>query len=79
MNLNGYQIDAAGTSAAWSGLYLVVARRRKHPLMQKWGARGIIRGATMGLCVANFLSGGLVYAIGKRSTEEAAQDGTEVA
>lgn len=69
--LNVYDVkkDSAGITAAWSGLYLLLARRRKHPLMQKWGTRGIIRGATMGLCVANLLGGGFVYATGKRSAE----------
>lgn len=64
-------MDAAGINAAWSGLYLIIARRRKHALMQKWGTRGLIRGATMGLCGANLIAGGLVYALGKRSSESA--------
>lgn len=34
--------------------------------MQKWGTRGVIRGATMGVCGVNLLAGGLVYAVGKR-------------
>lgn len=47
--------------------------------MQKWGARGIIRGTTVGLCVTNFASGALVYAIGKRSKEETAREGDDIA
>ena len=78
LNINDYKIDAAGTSAAWSALYLFLARRRKHPLMQKWGTRGIIRGATMGLCVANLLGGGFVYAIGKRSNDASGKDGAGI-
>ncbi len=54
---------------AWSGLYLILASRRKQKLMQKWGARGIIRGATMGLCAVQIAAGGLVYAFGRRSSE----------
>jgi hypothetical protein len=69
LNVYGVKKDSAGITAAWSGLYLLLARRRKHPLMQKWGTRGIIRGATMGLCVANLLGGGFVYGTGKRSAE----------
>ena len=69
MNLNGYQVDAAGANAAWSGLYLVLARRRKTPFMQKWRARGLVRGGTMGLCAVNLAAGGFVYATGKRRTE----------
>ena len=69
LNINGFTVDAAGTSAAWSALYLVLARRRKQPFMQKWGTRGITRGATLGLCVANTFGGGLYYALGKRGKD----------
>lgn len=30
LNLSGYQKDAAGITAAWSGLYALLAMRRKH-------------------------------------------------
>ncbi|MCJ1271713.1 hypothetical protein MMC22_011618 [Lobaria immixta] len=79
LNVHSYKIDAAGISAAWSGLYLVLAWRRRQPLMRKWGARGIIRGTTVGLCATNLAGGALVYAIGKRSKEEAAREGNVVA
>ena len=69
LNIAGYKVDAAGTSAAWSGLYFLLARRRTQPLMQKWGPRGIVRGATMGLCLTNFLAGGLAYGLGRRSQD----------
>ncbi|KAI9827000.1 MAG: hypothetical protein M1826_006479 [Phylliscum demangeonii] len=68
LNLNGYVVDAAGTSAAWSGLYLTMARRRKQPLAQRWSVRGVVRGATMAACLANVLSGGLVYVLGRRKS-----------
>ncbi|KAL2002010.1 hypothetical protein VTN02DRAFT_796 [Thermoascus thermophilus] len=68
-NLQGFTVDSAGISAAWSGLYLLLAGRRKHPFMKKWGARGIIRGATMGLCLVNMVGGGLAYTLGKREEE----------
>lgn len=38
--------------------------------MKKWGARGIIRGATMGLCLVNMVAGGLTYTLGKREKED---------
>ena len=76
LNLNEYKIDAAGINAAWSGLYMILASRRKQPLLSKWGARGLIRGATFGLCGANLVAGGLVYAVGKRDDEPAEGDGT---
>lgn len=75
LNLSGNKIDAAGTSAAWSALYLVLARRRKQSFMQKWGVRGVIRGTTMGLCVANLVGGGFVYAMGRRSKEVIENEG----
>ncbi|KAB8239796.1 uncharacterized protein BDW43DRAFT_12125 [Aspergillus alliaceus] len=69
-NLQGFKTDSAGISAAWSGLYLLLAGRRRQPFMKKWGARGIIRGMTMGLCLANMVGGGLAYTLGKREEEE---------
>ena len=42
--------------------------------MQKWGVRGVIRGATMGLCAANVVGGGLVYATGKRSEDASGRE-----
>ncbi|GKZ32147.1 hypothetical protein AbraIFM66950_001314 [Aspergillus brasiliensis] len=69
-NIQGFKTDTAGISAAWSGLYLLLAGRRKQPFMKKWGARGIVRGATMGLCLVNMVSGGLAYTLGKREDEE---------
>ena len=66
MNISEYKVDAAGTSAAWSGLYLVLAQRRKRPFMQKFGVRGIVRGTTMALCAANLAAGAFVFATGKR-------------
>jgi hypothetical protein len=74
LNLNGYKTDAAGIGAAWSGLYLVLASRRKQPLRRKWGVRGVVRGATIGMCVANLLGGGFVYAIGKRRNDASAEE-----
>ncbi|ODH26093.1 hypothetical protein ACO22_04821 [Paracoccidioides brasiliensis] len=66
LNLLDHKVDAAGVSAAWSGLYLLLAAKRKQQFRQKWGARGIVRGTAMGLGFANMVSGGLVYILGKR-------------
>jgi len=65
MNVLDYKDEAAGVSSAWSALYLILARRRKQPFMQKWGVRGIIRGATLGLCAANLVGGGFVYGVSR--------------
>jgi MFS superfamily sulfate permease-like transporter len=70
LNLQGFKIDSAGTTAALSGTYLVLAGRRRMGFMNKFGARGIIRGAIMGLCLANLIGGGLAYAFGRRSKED---------
>ncbi|KAI9676751.1 MAG: hypothetical protein M1829_002846 [Trizodia sp. TS-e1964] len=61
MNLDGHPRQAALQSASWSAIYLVLARRRKQAFMSKWSARGIVRGTTMGVCVANLLGGGVAY------------------
>jgi hypothetical protein len=70
LNLQGYKIDSAGTTAALSGTYLVLAGRRRMGFMNKFGARGLIRGATMGLCLANVVGGGLAYGFGSRAKED---------
>ncbi|KAK0514471.1 hypothetical protein JMJ35_003088 [Cladonia borealis] len=73
LNLYSYKTDAAGISAAWSGLYLLLARRRKQKFGSKFGVRGVVRGATMGVCGVNLVSGGLVYVMGKREKEGEAE------
>ncbi|KEF56036.1 uncharacterized protein A1O9_07617 [Exophiala aquamarina CBS 119918] len=70
LNLQGYKIDSAGTTAALSGTYLVLAGRRRLGFVNKFGARGIIRGATVGLCLVNLVGGGLAYGFGSRSKED---------
>ena len=74
LNLSTFTIDAAGLNAAWSGLYLLLARRRRQPFTSRWGVRGVVRGATIGLCVANLAGSGLVYALGRRSHEDAERE-----
>ena len=66
LNVNGYKKDAAGVTSAWSAAYLVLAMRRKQQFSSKFGARGLTRGATLALCGANVVSGGLAYAFSKR-------------
>jgi hypothetical protein len=70
MNLNGYTIDSAGVTGAWSALYLILASRRKQVFVRKFGVRGLIRGGTLGLCLANMVGGGLAYGFGRRTKEE---------
>ncbi len=49
--------------------------------MQKWRTRGVVRGATMGLCIVNMISGGMVYAFTKQqdSAEKIAEEGDSTA
>ncbi|KAH8907281.1 hypothetical protein BR93DRAFT_928152 [Coniochaeta sp. PMI_546] len=71
LNVAGFKIDSAGMTAAWSGLYvLLAARRRPATLRNKISARGVVRGAAMGLGTVNAVAGGLAYATGNRAAEE---------
>ncbi|KAK8237138.1 hypothetical protein IWZ00DRAFT_445729 [Phyllosticta capitalensis] len=70
LNVGGFKKDAAGMSAAWSGVYAVLALRRKQRFRNKFGTRGIVRGVTLGLCAANVVGGGLAYVFGKREEEQ---------
>ncbi|EEQ28288.1 conserved hypothetical protein [Microsporum canis CBS 113480] len=70
MNLAGFKKDSAGANAAWSGLYVLLAGRRKQALKKKWSARGMVRGVAMGVGLANLISGGMVYVLGTREDEE---------
>jgi MFS superfamily sulfate permease-like transporter len=70
LNLQGYKIDSAGTTAAFSGAYLLLASRRRLGFLNKFGTRGIIRGAAMGLALVNLVGGGLAYTFGSRSKED---------
>jgi hypothetical protein len=69
LNLQGFKIDSAATTAAFSAAYLLLAGRRRLGFVNKFGARGIIRGAAMGLALANVVGGGLAYTLGSRSKE----------
>jgi len=73
LNLSNFTVDSAGLTAAWSGLYLLLARRRKvaganfgSRIGNKFGARGLTRGAAMILAGANVVGGGITYAFGRR-------------
>jgi len=77
LNIQDYPIDSAGLTAAWSGLYLLMARRRSVGgasvgvrLGQKFGARGLTRGAAMGLAAVNLVGCGITYGLGRRKDGE---------
>ncbi|KAF2100530.1 hypothetical protein NA57DRAFT_74136 [Rhizodiscina lignyota] len=71
MNIAGYKVDSAGTTAAWSAIYWLLAGRRKQGIYSKFGTRGLIRGATLGLCAANVVGGGWAWMMGRRKEEDA--------
>lgn len=73
LNLSGFEVDSAGITGAFSGLYLLLARRRKAPgsgiaarFGSRFGARGLTRGATMGVAAANMVAGLTTYGFSKR-------------
>ncbi|PHH69077.1 hypothetical protein CDD82_94 [Ophiocordyceps australis] len=70
INLAGHGTGAAGISAAWSGIYALLALRRRQSLRGKFSARGLVRGAAIALCMANCLGGGLAYALGSFEKDE---------
>ena len=71
LNVAGFTVDSAGMTAAWSGLYvLLAARRRPVSLRKKFSARGAVRGFAMGLGTMNAVAGGYAYATGNRQAEE---------
>jgi hypothetical protein len=62
ISLHGYKTDAGGMLAASSGLYTVLAMRRRFRIRDRFGPRGILRGVTLGLCMVDFVCGVLVFA-----------------
>lgn len=75
LSVAGFKIDAAGLSAAWSGLYVLLAARRRPSaagaasLRQRFTARAAVRGAAVGLGLVNAAGGGYAYAVGDREAE----------
>ncbi|KAF7552011.1 hypothetical protein G7Z17_g4602 [Cylindrodendrum hubeiense] len=61
LNLSGYPTGSAGMTAAWSGLYALLALRRRQPIRAKLSIRGVVRGTAIGLGTANSIAGGWVY------------------
>ncbi|KAH6851079.1 hypothetical protein B0I37DRAFT_373149 [Chaetomium sp. MPI-CAGE-AT-0009] len=72
LTLAGFKTDGAGMTAAWSGVYtLLAARRRPASLRSRFSARGMVRGSAMALGAANTGAGFYTYAMGDRKREEA--------
>ncbi|UKZ56107.1 hypothetical protein TrVGV298_009935 [Trichoderma virens] len=69
LNLSGYPTASAGLTAAWSGLYALLALRRRQTLRAKFSIRGIVRGTAVGLGAANCVAGGWVYLHGSKDRD----------
>lgn len=71
LTLAGFQTDGAGMTAAWSGVYtLLAARRRPGSLRNRFSLRGVVRGSAMAIGAANVVAGLYVYATGDRKRDE---------
>ncbi|KAL0941566.1 uncharacterized protein CTRU02_204329 [Colletotrichum truncatum] len=70
VNLAGFPTDSAGFTCAVSGLYALLALRRRQPLRNKFTARGAVRGLAIGMGFANSAAGAWVYANGDRKKDE---------
>ncbi|KAK0741860.1 hypothetical protein B0T21DRAFT_408713 [Apiosordaria backusii] len=75
LTLAGFKTDGAGMTAAWSGIYVLLASRRSPPgggtFQSKFlTLRGGVRGLAMGLGILNTICGAYVYATGDRKAEE---------
>lgn len=71
LSVAGFKIDSAGMTAAWSGMYVLLAsRRRPATLRKKFSIGGAVRLTAMGLGAVNCIAGGYTYAVGNRKAEE---------
>ncbi|KAL2755278.1 hypothetical protein ACRALDRAFT_1077009 [Sodiomyces alcalophilus JCM 7366] len=70
VSLAGFPTDAAGITCAWSGIYTLLALRRKQRLRNKFSVRGAVRASAMTLGLANCVAGGYAYASGDRKRDE---------
>ncbi|KAK4061386.1 hypothetical protein Trihar35433_9713 [Trichoderma harzianum] len=69
LNLSGYPTASAGLTAAWSGLYALLALRRRQTFRAKFSIRGVVRGTAVGLGAANCVAGGWVYLHGSKDRD----------
>jgi hypothetical protein len=73
LNLSGFTTGSAGLTAAWSGLYALLALRRRQPFRARFSARGLVRGSAIGLGFANSVAAGWVYANGDFQLDDEAR------
>ncbi|KAK3344249.1 hypothetical protein B0T25DRAFT_593579 [Lasiosphaeria hispida] len=70
LSVAGFKVDSAGMTAAWSGMYvLLAARRRPASLRNRFSIGGAVRICAMGLGTVNALAGGYTYATGDHKAE----------
>ncbi|TQS33026.1 hypothetical protein Golomagni_06644, partial [Golovinomyces magnicellulatus] len=70
LNLSGYETGSAGVTAAWSGLYSLLALRRQQAFRSKFTTRGAVRGFAIGLGAVNCASAAWVYLNGDFKADE---------
>ncbi|ROT35223.1 hypothetical protein SODALDRAFT_329408 [Sodiomyces alkalinus F11] len=70
VSLAGFPTDAAGITCAWSGIYTLLALRRKQRLRNKFTVRGGVRAGAITLGLANSVAGGFAYTTGDRKRDE---------
>lgn len=76
LSVAGFKIDSAGITAVWSGMYVLLAARRRPALLRKKlgvpkiGIRSIVQLSAQGLGAANCIAGGYTYFCGDRKAEE---------
>lgn len=56
-------------SAAWSGLYALLAMRRSQGWKGRFSVRGGVRGVAVGLGLSNLVCGAWVWATGDRKAD----------
>ncbi|KKA30558.1 hypothetical protein TD95_004514 [Thielaviopsis punctulata] len=70
INVAGFPTDSAGLTASMSGLYALLALRRKQKIHAKFfSTRGLVRGAALGMAAFNCLASSYVYSRGDRKED----------
>ena len=70
LNLAGFPTAAAGITGAWSGLYAVMAMRRRQGIRGVLSMRGGVRGLAVGVGIVNAAAGGWTWLRGDYERDE---------
>jgi hypothetical protein len=69
LNMTGYKHDSAALTGAYSGLYLLLARRSKYNWAEYGRFQRFCGRLAVPVCLMNVVGGGLVYFTEKRTQE----------